>query len=219
MPNYVTNTVSFITKDVKEINKILDFVKSDTNEIFDFNKIIPMPKELDIPASSVTDLSKSIQECIELKDNIKLSEILDDNRLDFILGTEIPRDIHTSLAKLKEEKLYDEEIGKIAYNNYKKYGYTDWYGWCIENWDTKWNCMYCTIEYDNDIFKYLKFDTAWDIPYKIFLKLSKIFPNIGILVESEFECDDDLIIKNIYHNGELIEDPNEVEKIKSTYKI
>lgn len=31
------------------------------------------------------------------------------------------------------------ELGKQYVENIKKYGYPQWYDWCVENWGTKWN--------------------------------------------------------------------------------
>ena len=56
MPNNVTNIIEFQGKD-EQIKKLLEEVRDDEEDIgsIDFNKLIPMPKELDITAGSVTD--------------------------------------------------------------------------------------------------------------------------------------------------------------------
>ncbi len=55
MPNEITNCLS-VHGEKEEIKKLIEFVKSDNN-IFDFNKIIPMPPSL------------NIERCIPLKES------------------------------------------------------------------------------------------------------------------------------------------------------
>lgn len=68
----------------------------------------------------------------------------------------------------------------------KKYGYSDWYGWRVNNWGTKWDIhvrdifnFYELIEQlkdqeltDTDTIK-LYFDTAWTPPIKLYEELEK----------------------------------------------
>ena len=52
MPNYVKNIVT-ITATKEQLDNLLNEVKSEES-CFDFNKIIPMPKSLDIESGSRT---------------------------------------------------------------------------------------------------------------------------------------------------------------------
>ena len=56
MPNHVTNIIEY-SGDEKAIKKMLESIKNDTFGIgtIDFDKIIPMPKSLDIESGSRTD--------------------------------------------------------------------------------------------------------------------------------------------------------------------
>jgi hypothetical protein len=62
-----------------------------------------------------------------------------------------------------ESPARDEELAKQMKD---KYGASDWYDWCIQNWGTKWGC--CEIDID-EIHKYdderyivnISYDTAW----------------------------------------------------------
>lgn len=74
--------------------------------------------------------------------------------------------------------------GEQIYNNIEKYNAKDWYDWCTYDnlndpnndnigWGTKWNA------YDNncEIFNgcaLLRFNTAWNIPFKFYKKLYEI---------------------------------------------
>ena len=50
MPNHVTNQIEFYGNQ-KNINKVFELIKGD-NGYIDFNKIIPMPKSLNIESGS-----------------------------------------------------------------------------------------------------------------------------------------------------------------------
>ena len=62
MPNWVRTRLTF-NGEQSRIDELKAFVKSETKDesgelrtdLFDFNKIIPMPEELDIPSSSSGD--------------------------------------------------------------------------------------------------------------------------------------------------------------------
>jgi len=49
----------------------------------------------------------------------------------------------------------------------EKYGYTDWYGWCIDNWGTKWNSNAIDWSREDDTISFT-FDTAWGPPIALF---------------------------------------------------
>jgi len=53
MPNWVYNTLTVTKGDPREV---FEFVHS-AESIFDFNKIIPMPRELDIESSTKSQLA------------------------------------------------------------------------------------------------------------------------------------------------------------------
>ena len=52
MPNHIKNIVK-----AKGLTKLPLFVKEDGVECFDFNRVIPMPKPLDVTAGSIEDLA------------------------------------------------------------------------------------------------------------------------------------------------------------------
>lgn len=52
-------------------------------------------------------------------------------------------------------------MGQIYVDNYKKYGATTWYNWCIDNWGTKWNALGTGKWIDDDT---ITFKTAWSAP-------------------------------------------------------
>ena len=69
MPNWCQNEVS-IFGDKKEIKKFIKYIKSDKSD-FDFNKIYPMPKELEGTVSGSEDLKSDEQKANSKKWNIE----------------------------------------------------------------------------------------------------------------------------------------------------
>lgn len=153
MPNYVKHIVSLSGK-AKAVAELVAFAQNG-ELLLDFNKIIPMPKELEGTVSPQRIISEA-----EYKKEMK-------------------RIASGDLTPM--EKAYGLGIGitqKLS-NQYKlKYGADNWYDWKIENWGTKWGVGECEFE-DN---RYT-FDTAWSTPVKIFEALSKMFKTVSIRVQ------------------------------------
>jgi hypothetical protein len=65
----------------------------------------------------------------------------------------------------------------------KKYGAKDWYDWCIENWDTKWDAHDVVLDestWDDQLLLEYRFETAWAPPIKVIQELSKKYPDLKI---------------------------------------
>lgn len=52
----------------------------------------------------------------------------------------------------------------------EKYGYADWYDWCVGNWGTKWDACELFYDIDGDEIT-VSFDTAWSPPTDLYDKL------------------------------------------------
>lgn len=117
MPNHVTNVLTFDCTE-KRFNEILESVKGpDEEAVFDFNTLIPMPKDLSVGASSKA--SRAYENYIS-KSKEEYAEIYKDDPISF-------------------------ELGKTYANNVEHYGYTNWYDWCNRYWNTKWNAYDCSV--------------------------------------------------------------------------
>lgn len=58
-------------------------------------------------------------------------------------------------------------LGRIINENNEKYGYYDWYSWCVNTWGTKWNAMDVEVETsdeDGEASVTYRFQTAWSFP-------------------------------------------------------
>lgn len=115
-------------------------------EEFSFQKIYPMPKELQNTASPARIMTEE-----EIKEWQATWE--DNENFD-------------SMGRPITQKEYDELINK--------YGYSNWYDWHNEHWGVKWDINVDDFYEDGWEAKY-EFDTAWCPPQGIYDKLMEQF--------------------------------------------
>lgn len=183
MPNWVQNDIS-LSGEEEDIKKVLELVKSEESD-FDFNKIIPMPKELEIASSSDNDFA--IICYISNKLTIPFEQ-LDKRYLKYVtnmFNKNFASDIYERLFDRTDDmdRLY--ELGKICCENIRNYGHVDWYDWCIDNWGTKWNA--CDV-YAGDNF--ISFQTAWNVPDPIFEAFAYLCDKYNVTFEGEYADED-----------------------------
>ena len=155
MPNYVQNILSF-DGDQDQVSRLFSAIQGE-NGPMDFNKLIPMPPELEIEASSRTTAG--------LK---KYMEFI----VDHGFSTERePAYLNAHLEIDREEWA----LGKQAFHNLQNFGYPTWYEWRNQNWGTKWNARGSEISDGR-----LSFQTAWNAPKPVMEKLSEMFPTVSI---------------------------------------
>ena len=207
MPNHVTNILEF-SGDAKKIYDMLSYIKYDDQSLgsFDFNKILPMPKTLNLTSGSTT---------IDAV-NVYMSAINPQNEEDY--GVEkVDKETYEEYKKLisqcvstfparfndkmsladinKESEQYfnrndrfDSQdtvdgsdifyFGKTVIENIQNYGCCDWYEWCCCNWGTKWN-SYSHIDIAPTETT-IRFETAWSAPHPVICALAEKFPDIRI---------------------------------------
>jgi hypothetical protein len=61
----------------------------------------------------------------------------------------------------------------------KQHGYDNWYDWCCDNWDTKWNSSDAMLSEDGDGLEY-EFQTAWGPPVKVIEAIREQYPDLTI---------------------------------------
>jgi hypothetical protein len=173
MPNWVRTRLTF-NGEQSRIDELKKFVTGEEESVgatytilFDFNKIIPMPEELNIESGSSGDWGMRY-----LLLNAKSKFLWSDDDRSFM----------ERMEKQKEENPEsfnrDIELGKKYLNNIAKYGYKDWYDWACSNdgWNTKWNA--CEVEWTDE--NQVEFETAWSFCFNVVIQLSKKFPDIAI---------------------------------------
>lgn len=216
MPNYVHN--------ILRIEDGFDQLDIFTDNDFDFNKIIPMPKELNITKGSVNYYGMYLL-WKETKENIKKG--IDTTKNAILLNEieEVFNEGHSSTGSIadmesringwhdtKEEEEKALNNGRAYVNNYIKYGYPTWYEWCLANWDTKWNAMDTRIiEVENEIY----FTTAWSPPINVIKELSKLVQGKKVYLNYEGEIDP--YGKLEFLNGEIVKEEYYMEDYDCDY--
>lgn len=197
MPNWVKNKVKFGNK---QIMKDIYYQDDNENEYFDFNRIIEMPKSLELTSGGKEDISihYAISKMSE-QEKENTIKMLNEKQCDFYgnyynkifrhkdkytdeeyqkasdeLDSVINGDKNEFLENIDYKGLGIhnlEELGKAYLNNIKEYGADTWYDWHCENWGTKWNSTNVYYINENEV----EFDTAWSMPYRLLEKLSEIY--------------------------------------------
>jgi len=86
---------------------------------------------------------------------------------------------------------YDERVAKNfdllakQKSNMEKYGYKDWYSWCVDNWGSKWGDCDTEVlsEYEGGVD--IRFDSAWSPPVDGIAHISKMFPSLLFVLTFE----------------------------------
>ena len=157
MPNWVTHKIKFTGK-AKDIKALKKYVTTKEN-VFDFQKIIPMPASLNVTAGG--DEQFAIRCAKHFKEH----------------GLTPSTEYEESTWQKQKMSFADwVETGLTYLKNEQQYGAYDWYEWRIMHWGTKWNS--CDAVWDSD--DEVRFDTAWSTPVPIFHTLASLFPDVEI---------------------------------------
>ena len=227
MPNWVINKVKFSSRGKEIIDKITS--TNNDEEYVDFNKIIPMPKTLNITSGGndrdAMQYALLKMDALQLKQTIeKLKETSTSfygNYFEKIYSCKkytleelekVAKEFKEKLNSGKQDRFNEvdykelgvnnlEDLGNVYINNILQYGADSWYDWCCENWGTKWNASDTYIIDDTEI----EFSTAWSCPVNIFKELSKQFSGVEIAVDFADEDIGSNCGKITFLNGEMKE--------------
>lgn len=222
MPNYVTNIVSFDGPH-EQVDKLLDRIAFDGHPgTFDFNKVIPMPKGLDLTEGSITD--DAIDAYLSFarpgsKSRLSLDERLSSAEFQSILiGARNIRPFYTPNFLLTDQRIAEladvhrmiapedlVRLGKRYMDNFREHGAPTWYGWSTQKWGTKWNNDPEQRVIDDETGN-LHFDTAWSMPEPVFVELSRQFPELTLEVRWADEDYGYNLGTRQYRNGECIDE-------------
>jgi hypothetical protein len=90
-----------------------------------------------------------------------------------------PKDLLDTPANLAREHNDQQKA------NVEKYGFPDWYGWCVANWGTKWDARVVEFEDHNPNETYVMFETAWSPPENFFQVF--VLANPDVYFRNEFD--------------------------------
>lgn len=191
MPSYVKVKMNFGGRQ-KDIDKVLSMVKS-KKQIFDYEKIIPMPESLKIKYGSKTILAINVylthinpvvsycgsKECKMIRnDFIKLVSGLNDELEGVIEYNACMSEKDLSVLTNIEELF---ELGKTAVNNFTEHGATTWYTWSCKNWYTKWNSI--SGERERNTITFL---SAWNAPFPVLEKFTEMCVKSNVKFDGSF---------------------------------
>lgn len=167
-------------------------MRSDTGDpVFDFNTLIPMPKELDIEAGTITaDSIGYYLSCIDPDNGLVGTPEQKVSKEEFQKGLSLaaeckpfpnPRLVNEAEQIDFLKKRYRKDLawlfyeGKTRVENLSKHRAADRYQWCTREWGTKWNAQH--THYDGYT---ITFDTAWGAPIPVIRKLGDVHPDLRI---------------------------------------
>jgi len=211
MPNHVTTQIKFFGKPAC-IDKTLKCIAGEDTHI-DFNKIIPMPKELNIRSGSIANTAiqyafykKNAEERLQIEQELNntphafYGNYYNNTFFRQRDKSELEKDAKEfdDLLKNRTKDLFDdtdyealgihnfEDLGNAYINNIRQYGYDSWYDWRCSNWGTKWNAYDTSYGADET----LTFDTAWSCPFPILEELADICANLNVCFEGKWADED-----------------------------
>ena len=160
MPNHISNIITFEGEESK-VKELLAFINGGDDQLIDFDKIIPMPKELDVESGT--------------RGEVAMLYLRNSKRPNKEEGYERAKAYIDGLSEEGREKAL--ELGRAYIHNKVRYGHETWYPWRIDKWGTKWNA------YDiyKEDYKTIWFNTAWSAPIPVIMALSSFFPDVTII--------------------------------------
>ncbi len=187
MPNWVSINMTVKSRTPEEMKKFRDEVSlkvGDEIRSFSFGKIVPMPSVLE----GTTKGSHS---------GIGYDAFYGDptNVLNYPWvkseGVTTVEELRDFLDKRDSRYRSEADQAKKAED---ETGFTDWYGWSVKNWGTKWDASSIDICASEDCLFEIRFDTAWDLPTPILHELARKYPELefsgGFIEEDDsFEGD------------------------------
>jgi hypothetical protein len=182
VPNYVTHRV-WAKGPESRIKKLIDdcFSEYTTDDGFkakqpDFEKIIPSPEIVrQTECGSGANLGARLLRVLAGGNECSEED-------DLAIGRQEAEETAVAIRRFFKENPGVEELGRFQLQCLEETGFTDWYGWNVKHWGTKWNACDGKIEYmaASEGFSELEFtlNTAWSVPEPVWVELAQIFPDV-----------------------------------------
>ena len=213
MPNWVKTIVKTKPEVLSDILKKYSVKDSELS----FNKVIPMPKKLNVEKGSRGEEGLM---CLYLKSNkINKEKInvvyrsLNPFHNDIDKESRFKEYIKKLPNKSKFEYIKNILLAKRYISNFDKYGHAEWYNWRCDKWGTKWDLTRFDSNKDTMVF-----ETAWSFAENIILELSTRYPEVKFMCLFADEGIQENSGITIIENGNIIDfkyilNENEIEEI------
>lgn len=184
MPNHITNVLrinAYKHRGAPEglIDEVLSAIRTEGRP-FDFNRIIPMPEELNVTSGSTGSSAQALSDDGAATSMLHWPWVREAGVTDLAGLRDLLRKRYTE-RKDKEPgcETLDDFAARLR-SNVEKHGHTDWYGWSVDNWGTKWNAYSAIAGKVDDQEAWLHFETAWSSPTPVLDALAAKFPKINM---------------------------------------
>ena len=126
---------------------------------------------------------------VEIHGPQHILKTLVEHRLDFMKIHPYPKELDITAGREGADDSPEQKALVAAEeSNLEKYGYRNWYDWCVNNWGTKWNAGgdndAMQVDFDEDVgnqgIALFQFDTAWAPPLGVLEKLMETHPELSI---------------------------------------
>jgi len=179
MPNWVKNIVR-IAGNANELESFKNAVSA-AEDSFDFNKLVPMPSDLQIESGSSGENGLKLL-WLESKPEER-------NAIEEAYRSLNPFFRHLShtdpsaFENVTEDKKESwRQLAKRYLENFKLYGHCTWYTWAYDNWGTKWPAYAEEPSFvragEASYLEYI-FTTAWSAPLPVFRKAIEQYPDLA----------------------------------------
>jgi hypothetical protein len=193
VPNHITNVLTIHAYEHRGapddlIGRVVAAVKcnDEDGQVFDFNRIIPMPSDLAITSGSIT------HSALALFDDNEARDLLTYERNAGRTIEQLRMSLRTRYLDHPEKGFPTlDDFAERVRSNIEKHGSPDWYRWCTKHWGTKWNAYAVIGGSVDDGTAIYHFQTAWAPPIPVLNKLAATFPAINMDLVWVDEGDDE----------------------------
>lgn len=236
MPNWCTQRLKIEMLGERDTSREAEIIRSLFNDDgegnegdFDFNKIIPMPEELDNTESSSrvipglqyyvntkireTPAGEPIDPNFRSKINIVRDSLMFRNE-PLIMSDQRFEELTISLGPSSLHGYFT--IGEQCFNCLIKYGHTNWYNWRIANWGVKWNAANTYHNLDEGA---VYFDTPWGPATQVIDELAEQYPECRIILDFAEEQVSEFAGHYVWENGERVVEDNYESDSRECYEM
>lgn len=190
----------------KEVNTLFEYIKGSDKEgkmQIDFNKIAPMPKELDF------EMHSGIEHAVE--GALRLSPVRTEKWQQ--LDPRIPLYFDSPLM------LNDGDWVKYitALHNVRKFGFINWEDWCYAHWGTRFNAH--TQNDARNTKNTIYFRTKDDTPVLAIKKLSEQFSKVSLQLDYTCTTCGCYVGKISFRNGTIVSHIKVEDESKEAYEF